>query len=110
MFTLSNLPFGPNALEPYISARTLEFHYGKHHQAYVDNLNKLIAGTSWESMSLEDIIKGAAGQADQAAIFNNAAQVYNHDFFWQSLRPVSETMAPQGKLLVALEISFGSLD
>jgi len=110
MFTLSNLPFGPNALEPYISARTLEFHYGKHHQAYVDNLNKLIAGTSWESMSLEDIIKGAAGQADQAAIFNNAAQVYNHDFFWQSLRPVSETMAPQGKLLVALETSFGSLD
>lgn len=107
MFTLPSLPFAPEALEPYISARTLEFHYGKHHQGYIDNLNKLIAGTDLETKSLEEIIAVTSGQADKIAIFNNAAQSYNHSFFWQSLKP-STQISP--KLLSLLETSFGSLD
>jgi len=110
MFTLKPLPFNIKALEPYISAKTLEFHYGKHHQAYIDNLNKLIIGTEFEGLSLEKIIKRSAGAADKAAIFNNAAQVYNHDFFWQSLSGAKEDREISAHLRHTLETAFGSLD
>jgi len=110
MFTLSPLPFKPTALEPHISAETLEFHYGKHHQAYVDNLNKLVAGTDLETATLEEIIMKTVGSLDKAPIFNNAAQVYNHDFFWKSLRPADASLEPAADLLSAINASFGSLD
>lgn len=84
---LPPLPYAQNALEPYVSARTMSFHYGKHHRAYVDNLNKLIAGASWADWPLEKIIRETAGVADKAAVFNNAAQVWNHTFFWHSMAP-----------------------
>ncbi len=110
MFTLSLLPFEKSALEPHISANTLDFHYGKHHQAYVDNLNKLIAGTEYEAESLENIIKHTFANQDQTAIFNNAAQIFNHDFFWNSLRPASNQSSPSEKILELINKSFGSLD
>lgn len=110
MFTLSPLPFPAAALEPHISQKTISFHYGKHHQAYVDNLNKLIAGTDLETASLADIIIKTAGSVDKAAIFNNAAQVFNHDFFWKSLRPADATLEPDPKTRSSIEAAFGSLD
>ena len=85
--TLPPLPYPDSALEPVISANTLGFHYGKHHKAYVDNLNKLIAGTDLADMSLEEVIAATAGQTDKAGIFNNAAQVWNHTFYWNRLSP-----------------------
>ena len=87
MFTLPALPYAINALEPFISARTMEFHYHKHHQTYIDNLNKLIAGTIFANMALEDIVKQSFGQDEYTGIFNNAAQTWNHNFFWKSLSP-----------------------
>jgi Fe-Mn family superoxide dismutase len=81
MFTLPQLPYAPDALEPYISRETLEYHYGKHHQTYVDNLNKLVPGTEFENLSLEEIIK----KAPAGGIFNNAAQVWNHTFYFEAL-------------------------
>ena len=110
MFTLSLLPFEKIALEPYISARTLEFHYGKHHQTYVDNLNKLVSGTDLETETLENIIIKTKGSANQLSIFNNAAQIYNHEFFWKSLRPTSVTSEPSPELLTLINSSFGSLE
>ena len=110
MFTLSLLPFEKIALEPYISARTLEFHYGKHHQTYVDNLNKLVNGTDLETENLENIIIKTKGSANQLSIFNNAAQIYNHEFFWKSLRPTSTTSEPSPELLTLINSSFGSLE
>lgn len=107
MFTLSPLPFSPDSLAPHISAKNLEFHYGKHHQAYVDNLNKLIAGTDLEGKSLLEIIEESSKRENGQAIFNNAAQVYNHDFFWSSLKPGT---APAGEMLELLSKSFGSLE
>ena len=83
---LPPLPYADNALEPVISANTIGFHYGKHHKAYVDNLNKLIAGTEFADLPLEKIITETAGKADKTAIFNNAAQTWNHTFYWQSLQ------------------------
>ena len=80
MFELPKLPYEKNALEPYISEETLNFHYGKHHQSYVDNLNKLSAGTKFENMELVEIIKNSEG-----GIFNNSAQVYNHTFYWNCM-------------------------
>lgn len=85
--TLPNLPYERDALAPHISARTLDFHYGKHHTAYVANLNKLIDGTDLATASLEDIIKNSANDDGKAGIFNNAAQVWNHTFYWQSMTP-----------------------
>ena len=82
-FVLPALPYAPDALEPHLSARTLSFHYGKHHQAYVDNLNKLAAGAKMAGLPLEEIIRQTAGKPDQAGLFNNAAQVWNHTFFWK---------------------------
>jgi Fe-Mn family superoxide dismutase len=109
MFTLPPLPYEKTVLEPYISAKTLEFHYGKHHQAYIDNLNKLIAGTDLEEDSLENIILATVKDSEQAAIFNNAAQAYNHDFFWKGLRPADGPLEPAAELLELINKSFGSL-
>ena len=110
MFNLISLPFEKKSLEPFISEKTLDFHYGKHHQVYVDNLNKLISGTELESLSLIEIIKKTAGNPERAGVFNNAAQVYNHDFFWNSLKPVSEKSEIPKELLVEIISSFGSLE
>jgi len=100
---LPDLPFAKTALEPVISGETIEYHYGKHHQAYVDNLNKLIAGTPFENASLEEIIKKADG-----GIFNNGAQVFNHTFYWNGLKPKGSQ--PSGEILEAINRNFGSLD
>ena len=86
-FTLPDLPYAKDALAPHISSETLDFHHGKHHNAYVNNLNGLVEGTDMASKSLEDIIQDTAGKADKAGIFNNAAQIWNHTFYWQSMRP-----------------------
>lgn len=110
MFILSSLPYEKTALEPYISAHTLDFHYGKHHQTYIDNLNKLVAGTEFETSSLEDIILKTVGSLNQAAIFNNAAQAYNHDFFWHSLRPAAKLSEPSSELSALIDKSFGNLE
>jgi Fe-Mn family superoxide dismutase len=107
--TLPPLPYADNALEPVISANTLSFHYGKHHKTYVDNLNKLIAGTELADRSLEQIIAATAGQTDKAGIFNNAAQVWNHTFYWNSLSPKGGG-EPPSSLKQKIEASFGSLD
>ena len=108
-FQLPPLPYSQEALEPYISGRTMSFHYGKHHQAYVDNLNKLVAGTPLAGQPLEKIIRETAGAADKAPIFNNAAQVWNHTFFWQSMKPKGGGQ-PTGRLLELINKSFGSFD
>lgn len=110
MFTLKDLPYAPSALAPYISEQTMILHHDKHHQAYVDNLNKLITGTDLENMVLEEIIKDSADQAEKASIFNNAAQVYNHDFFWSCLRPADQAMEITPALLNKIETDFGSLE
>ena len=102
---LPPLPYEKNALEPNISAETLEFHHGKHHQAYVTNLNNLIKGTEFESAALEDIIKKSSG-----GVFNNAAQIWNHTFYWQSMRSPKKDNAPAGKLADAINKAFGSFD
>jgi Fe-Mn family superoxide dismutase len=107
--TLPPLPYADNALDPVISANTLGFHYGKHHKAYVDNLNKLIAGTPLEGQSLEAIIKESAGKADKAGVFNNSAQIWNHTFYWNSLKP-NGGGAPPAALAKLIERDFGSLD
>ena len=99
---LPELPYAKNALAPHISAETLEYHYGKHHATYVANLNKLIAGTEFADLSLEDIVKKASG-----GIFNNAAQVWNHTFYWNSLSPKGGG-EPSGDLANAVVKSFGS--
>lgn len=100
--TLPALPYAMDALAPHISAETLEFHYGKHHQTYVDNLNKLIPGTEFENLALEDIVKKASG-----GIFNNAAQVWNHSFYWNCLSPNGGD-EPGGSLADAINAGFGS--
>ena len=100
--TLPALPYAMDALAPHISAETLEFHYGKHHQTYVDNLNKLIPGTEFENLSLEDIVKKSSG-----GIFNNAAQVWNHSFYWNCLSP-NGGGEPGGALADAIDAGFGS--
>ena len=101
-FELPPLPYAKEALEPHMSARTLDFHHGKHHQAYVTNLNNLIPGTEFASMGLEEIVRKSSG-----GIFNNAAQVWNHTFFWNCLKPGGGG-APQGALAAAIEAKWGS--
>ena len=108
-FQLPPLPYAQDALAPYISAKTMSFHYGKHHQAYVDNLNKLIAGTPLVGQPLDKIIRETTGTPDKAAIFNNAAQVWNHTFFWQSMK-AGGGGKPTGRLLKQIEKSFQSFD
>jgi Fe-Mn family superoxide dismutase len=100
---LPKLPYSIDALEPFISKRTIEFHYGKHHQAYVNNLNKLIVGTEFENASLEDIVRKSAG-----GIFNNGAQVWNHTFYWNCLKPQGGG-DPTGVLAEAIVKNFGSV-
>lgn len=102
--TLPELPYAIDALAPHISQETLEFHYGKHHQTYVTNLNNLVPGTEFESAPLEDIIKKSTG-----GIFNNAAQVWNHTFYWNSLSP-NGGGEPSGKLAEAINAKFGSVE
>ena len=105
---LPPLPWADSALAPVISANTIGFHYGKHHQGYVTNLNKLTGGTPFADQSLEQIVRATAGKVDQAAIFNNAAQVWNHTFYWQSLRP-NGGGEPPAALKAKIEASFGSV-
>ncbi len=102
---LPELPYENSALEPHISAETLEYHYGKHHNTYITNLNNLIKGTEFETMSIEEIIK----KAPAGGLFNNAAQVWNHSFYWNCLKP-SGTQSPSGALGVAIGSGFGSFD
>ena len=108
-FTLPELPFGPTELEPHITANTLGFHHGKHHAAYVTNLNKLVEGTDLDGKSLEEVILASAGDASKAGIFNNAAQVWNHTFYWQSMKPAGGGQ-PSGALLEKIHADFGSFD
>ena len=102
--TLPALPYARNALAPHISEETLDFHYGKHHQAYVTNLNNLIKGTEFESLSLEEIIKKSS-----AGIYNNSAQIWNHTFLWSSMKP-NGGGAPTGALAAAINTKWGSFD
>jgi len=106
---LPPLPYAENALEPVIKAETMRFHYGKHHKGYVDNLNKLISGTDYSELSLEEIISGTAGRPERTAIFNNAAQTWNHTFYWNSLSPKGGG-EPPAALKQRIEASFGSVD
>jgi len=106
---LPPLPYADDALAPVISANTIGFHYGRHHRGYLDNLNKLIAGTAFADMPLEKIVAATAGKADQTAIFNNAAQTWNHTFYWQSLRPGGGG-EPPAALRQRIEAAFGSVD
>jgi len=109
MFTLPPLPYPENALAPVISANTLSFHYGKHHKAYLDNLNKLIAGTEYEAATLEKIITDTAGKADKTPIFNNAAQTWNHTFYWNGLKP-NGGGKPTGRLAQMIESDLGGYE
>ena len=106
---LPPLPYAENALAPIISANTLGFHYGKHHQGYVTNLNKLIEGTPFAGLPLEQIISESADQSETAAIFNNAAQIWNHTFYWHSLKPKGGGEPPK-ILKEKIEASFGTVD
>lgn len=103
-YELPALPYADTALEPHISAETISFHYGKHHQTYVTNLNNLVPGTDYEGLSVEEIVLKADG-----GIFNNAAQVWNHTFYWNSLTPTSSG-APTGALAAAIDATFGSFE
>ena len=109
MFNLPSLPYEIDALEPYISQNTMEFHYLKHHKTYVDNLNKLVSGTEFENMPLEEVIKATAGNPKHTAIFNNAAQAWNHAFFWHCLAP-NGGKEPKGQLLADIITDFGSFE
>jgi Fe-Mn family superoxide dismutase len=102
--TLPDLPYAMDALEPHISRETLEYHYGKHHNTYVEKLNGLIKDTEWANASLEEIVRGSSG-----GVFNNAAQVWNHTFYWHCLSP-NGGGAPGGELAKAIDASFGSFD
>ena len=106
---LPALPYAENALEPVITAKTMSFHYGKHHKGYVDNLNKLIAGTEYADLALEKIITSTVGQPERTAIFNNAAQAWNHTFYWKSMSPKGGG-DPPAALKKKIEASFASLD
>ena len=103
------LPYAENALEPHYSAKTIGFHYGKHHKAYVDNLNKLIAGTPMEAKALEEIIMSAVGDSSKIGMFNNAAQIWNHTFFWNCMRPGGGGR-PKGDLAARIDAAFGSYE
>lgn len=104
MYTQPELPYAPDALEPAISGKTVEFHYGKHEKAYIDNLNALIKGTEFEDMALEDIIRSSDG-----ALFNNASQAFNHIFYFFTFSP-SGAKEPSGELRKAIDLQFGSFE
>ncbi|MDA8137597.1 MAG: superoxide dismutase [Desulfobacteraceae bacterium] len=107
--TLPPLPYAQNALAPIISANTIGFHFGKHHQGYVDNLNRLVAGTEYCDLSLEKTISVTAGRADKTAIFNNAAQIWNHTFYWKSMR-ANGGGEPPAALKQKMEAAFGGVE
>jgi superoxide dismutase, Fe-Mn family len=109
LVTLPTLPWAENALEPVISANTIRFHYGKHHKTYVDTLNKLVAGTEFAQMPLDEIIRATEDKTSEAAIFHNAAQVSNHNFYWNCLRP-SGGGEPSASLKQRIDVAFGSVD
>jgi superoxide dismutase, Fe-Mn family len=106
-FSLPKLAYAENALEPVISAKTISFHYGKHHAAYVNKLNELIAGTGYDGMSLEETVAKSAKSEKDKAIFNNAGQIWNHNFYWESMS--AKGGEPSGKLKDALQSSFGGV-
>ncbi len=108
-FTLPELPYALNALEPHIGAKTLEIHHGKHHNAYVTNLNNLLKDSPLAGKSLEEVIKSVAGDAGKAGVFNNAAQVWNHTFYWHSMKP-NGGGKPTGDLAKKIDADFGSYD
>ena len=107
--SLPELPYGKDALAPHISSNTLDFHYGKHHKTYVDNLNKLITGTDLAEKSLEEIIKFSVGDSAKAGIFNNAAQIWNHSFYWQCLKK-SGGGSPTGAIAAKINAVWESYD
>ncbi len=107
--TLPPLPYPENALEPVISAKTLSFHYGKHHRAYVETTNKLIVGTELADLPLEKIVTATAGKSDRVSIFNNAAQAWNHNFYWKCLKSKGGG-EPASALREKMEASFGGVD
>jgi Fe-Mn family superoxide dismutase len=104
-----DLPYPKDALAPHISANTLEFHHEKHHKAYVDNTNKLISGTDLEKLDLETIVKRTVGDASRVAIFNNAAQAWNHSFYWKCMKPKGGG-APSGAIVQKINADFGSYE
>lgn len=108
-FVLPPLPYADTALDPVVSANTIGFHYGKHHKSYVDNLNKMAAGTPWADMTLEQVVMASAGKPDHVGIFNNAAQIWNHTFYWKSMKPKGGGEPPLA-LKQKIEACFGSLD
>lgn len=108
-YALPSLPYTENALDPFISANTIGFHYGKHHKGYIDNLNKLVAGTEFAESTLEQIITATANQVEHTAIFNNAAQAWNHTFYWCSLTPKGGGEPPV-VLKQQIESAFGTVD
>jgi Fe-Mn family superoxide dismutase len=107
--TLPPLPWPENALEPVISAKTISFHYGKHHKTYVETANKLIVGTELADLPLEEIVRATAGKSDRVGIFNNAAQAWNHGFYWKSLKPKGGG-EPPAALKSKMDAAFGSVD
>jgi superoxide dismutase, Fe-Mn family len=107
--SLPPLPYAENALEPVISAKTIGFHYGKHHRTYVETANKLIAGTEYAEMTLEEIVAATAGKSDRTAIFNNVAQAWNHDFYWQCLKPKGGG-EPPAVLKQKMSAAFGDVE
>jgi len=109
LFELPPLPYAQDALAPVISSGTIGFHYGKHHRGYLDNLNGLVRGTPYEKMSLEDAIRATASSPAQAAVFNNAAQVWNHTFYWNGMKPGGGGK-PAGEIGKAIERAFGSYE
>lgn len=109
MLELPPLPYAEDALAPHISARTLSFHYGKHHKGYVDNANKMIAGTDLEKLDLVSLIRKVAKDDSKKGLFNNAAQIWNHDFYWKSMSPKGGGK-PKGKLAEQIDKDFGSYD
>ena len=108
-FELPALPYAKNALEPHISERTMDFHHGRHHQAYVTNLNNLVKGSPAESQSLEELIKGSYKDTSKTGVFNNAAQVWNHTFFWNSMKPRGGG-SPSAQVAQAIDRDCGGLD
>ncbi len=108
-FSLPPLPYADNALDPVISANTIGFHYGKHHKTYLDNLNKLVEGKDLAQMSLEEVIMASAGKSDMVGVFNNAAQVWNHTFYWNSLTPGGGGK-PGGTIGSMIDASFGDYE
>jgi Fe-Mn family superoxide dismutase len=107
--TLTDLPFKKNSLTPYISEQTIEFHYGKHHSTYVTNVNKMVEGTDLADQSLEDIIKKTVNDASLTGVFNNAAQVWNHSFYWNCMKPGGGG-APSGAIAGFIDSAFGSYE